>query len=77
MTKRPNAMKLAVTAAGGRQPVADHFNVTVHAVARWIQLPSAIPARNIRELAALTNGLVSVETLLDCIESDARERKAA
>lgn len=71
----PNTIKVAITAAGGREATAAALGVSTWSLTYW-QRTGAIPAEKVRPLAALTGGLVTPEALLEFCER-LSARKAA
>jgi hypothetical protein len=73
MTHKPNLIKVAITAAGGRETVAREFGITAWGVGNWTKT-AGIPANRIRRLCELGDNIVSAEQLLAYIEQAKAER---
>lgn len=70
----PNMIKLAVTAGGGANTVAEACSVTHWAVREWIR-SGRVPAQHIRKLCDL-GGVITPDQILAYIEANA-ERACA
>jgi DNA-binding transcriptional regulator YdaS (Cro superfamily) len=73
--QKPDIIKIAVQAAGGRNVCAERLGVSPWSISNW-QAKRSMPANLIRPLCAL-GGVVTYEQLLDYIEANAAERVAA
>jgi hypothetical protein len=76
MNHQPNLIKLAITAAGGRERVAQHFGLTTWGVGNWIR-SHRMPASNIRPLCDLGQNIIKPEQVLAYIERMATAEKEA
>lgn len=67
MNQKPNLIKLAVIAAGGREHVADTFQTNPMTVTNW-QRRGVWPVEWVRRLCAMGENVISVDALLAYIE---------
>lgn len=72
MKHKPNLIKLAVTAAGGREAVSKAMGVSVWGVGHWCK-SGRVPTEKIRPLCDLGSNVISVDQVLSYIEAQARD----
>jgi len=70
MQHKTNIIKLAVDAAGGREPVAAHFGISAWTVDYWVRY-RRVPSHSVRKLCALGGNIVTPDHLLEFIENNA------
>ena len=76
MKHKPDIIKLAVEAAGGRAKVADAIGVSAWTVSYWSR-SRRMPSRYVRQLSELGGNYITVDELLAYIEAHAPETAAA
>lgn len=75
MQHKPNIIKVAVEAAGGRSKVAKAFGVSNFSITHW-QTTNRMPPQHIRKLCEM-GGIITPDQLLAYIEACAAERAVA
>lgn len=73
--KAPNLIKLAISAAGGRTKVAEHFGVGYWIVTNWTKR-GTVPADKVRALCHLGANVITPDALLAYIEARAAGQTA-
>ncbi len=73
MNYKPNLIKVAVEAAGGRTVVSRAFGMDVWSITNW-QRTNRVPAHHIRQLCAMGDNIITPERLLAYIEEHAAAR---
>lgn len=79
MSHKPNLIKVAVEAAGGRTVVAAALGIDTWTVTNWQRI-ARVPAQHIRVICAMGDNIITPERLLAYIEehgSPAKAEKAA
>jgi hypothetical protein len=67
MNHKPNLIKVAVEAAGGRTVAAERLGVDRWTITNW-QRGGRVPSQHIRALCALGENIITPEALLAYIE---------
>lgn len=75
MQHKPNMIKLAITAAGGRERVANEFGRSAWGVGHWTKT-DRMPVEFVQPLANLGGNVVSAEQLLTYMREQAQEKAA-
>lgn len=75
MEHKPNIIKVAVEAAGGRTRAAEQLGVDRWSITHW-QREGRVPPQHIRALCALGENIITPEAMLAYIEQSV-ERAAA
>lgn len=75
MNHKPNLIKVAIEAAGGRMVVAKAFGLEERTPTRW-QRVNTVPVHFIRQLCAMGDNIITPERLLAYIDENAAPAKA-